>query len=217
VNAIKELESYAFDPACVLFLPLWRMDGSSFASQDKYGHLCTKHGNPYWTPQGWVFDGDDDAVTCGNGISLDMAALTVSFVIAIAAFQDWQRLMSFPNTFTHPYIIGETNTDGKLGFTWGTDADHSRRMPTALQAGKRYFFTITYENDAPSIYIDGVLEAIEAVGDYHSFAGGEVTIANTSDYNAGAACTLPLVMAFNRVLTPQEISRHAIMAKEVFA
>ena len=52
------------DPALVLDLPLYKLDGASFMSKDAYGHLCTVTG-ALWTPYGRSFDGSDDNISCG--------------------------------------------------------------------------------------------------------------------------------------------------------
>lgn len=53
----------------VLFLPLHQLDGASFMSQDKHGHLCTVTG-ALWTPQGRSFDGVDDFAGVADDILL---------------------------------------------------------------------------------------------------------------------------------------------------
>jgi hypothetical protein len=51
--------SFIFDPSLVLYLPLYDLDGGSFASKDAYGHRCTVAG-ALWRPNGHCFDGVDD-------------------------------------------------------------------------------------------------------------------------------------------------------------
>ncbi len=50
-----------FDPGLVLYLPFYELDGASFMSRDKHGHLCTVTG-ALWTPRGRNFDGSDDRI-----------------------------------------------------------------------------------------------------------------------------------------------------------
>jgi len=56
---------FIFDPSLVLYLPLYKLDGASFMSQDAHGHLCTVTG-ALWTPQSRYFDGTDDYITVGD-------------------------------------------------------------------------------------------------------------------------------------------------------
>lgn len=65
---------FIFDPSLVLYLPLYKLDGASFMSKDKHGHLCTVTG-ALWTPHGRSFDGVDDYVNCGSNESLDITGV----------------------------------------------------------------------------------------------------------------------------------------------
>ena len=57
-----ETERYILSTLPTLWLPLHRLDDSSFISADGSGHLCTVTGAT-WTPQGRSFDGTDDIIT----------------------------------------------------------------------------------------------------------------------------------------------------------
>jgi len=70
---------FIYDPSLVLYLPLYELDGASFASRDAYGHLCTVTGAG-WRPNGSYFDGSDDLINCGTGASLQF---TGSFTVGI--------------------------------------------------------------------------------------------------------------------------------------
>ena len=56
---------FIFDPSLVLYLPLYKLDGACFMSEDKHGHLCTVTG-ALWRPDGHYFDGQDDYIYCGD-------------------------------------------------------------------------------------------------------------------------------------------------------
>ena len=56
---------FILNPNLVLYLPLWKLDGSSFMSKDACGHLCTVTG-ALWRPDGRYFDGTDDDITIGS-------------------------------------------------------------------------------------------------------------------------------------------------------
>lgn len=51
-----------YDPNLMLYLPLYELDGASFMSRDKHGHLATVTG-ALWRPQGRWCDGIDDLIT----------------------------------------------------------------------------------------------------------------------------------------------------------
>ena len=50
-------------------MPLYELEGSSFASTDRYGHLCSATGT-VTTPQGKAFDGIDDTIFVPDDILL---------------------------------------------------------------------------------------------------------------------------------------------------
>ncbi len=68
---------FIYDPSLALYLPLYELDGASFASRDAYGHTCTVTGAT-WRPNGRWFDGIDDGISCGNSSSLNaVGAITI--------------------------------------------------------------------------------------------------------------------------------------------
>ena len=66
-----EVERIVYDPSLVLYLPLWKRDGTSIQSDDAYGHTCTVT-NASWGVQGRTFGGTDDVINCGSAASLDI-------------------------------------------------------------------------------------------------------------------------------------------------
>ena len=75
-RAELELDRFALDPYCKLYLPLWKLDGDSFADHSAYGHLCTNYGS-LWTPRGRSFDGVDDYVETETNPALDVSQITI--------------------------------------------------------------------------------------------------------------------------------------------
>lgn len=73
-----ETERYILSTMPVLYVPLWKRDGSSLISDDAYGHVCTVTGATGglagWTPQGRKFDGVDDYVSVSNHTVLQMTS-----------------------------------------------------------------------------------------------------------------------------------------------
>ena len=68
--------NFIFDPSLVLYVPLYKLDGVSFASRDAYGHLCTVTG-ALWRTNGRYFDGSDDKINCGVITTIPTANMTV--------------------------------------------------------------------------------------------------------------------------------------------
>ena len=54
-------ERYILSTMPVLYLPLWKLDGSSFTSADGHGHTCTVTGAT-WGSQGRIFAGGTDGI-----------------------------------------------------------------------------------------------------------------------------------------------------------
>jgi len=57
---MKATRDFIFDPSLALYLPLYQLDGASFMSKDKHGHLCTVTG-AVWQLFGRYCDGIDDS------------------------------------------------------------------------------------------------------------------------------------------------------------
>lgn len=56
---------WLLDPSCILYLPLYRLDGALIRSRDAYGHLATVSGAT-WGLQGRYFDGIGDKIETAN-------------------------------------------------------------------------------------------------------------------------------------------------------
>ena len=92
---------FIFDPSLVLYLPLGQLDGTSFVSQDAYGHLCTVTGT-VWGSRGRYFDGADDLVNANAAIN---AIQDLSVGIIMAWFNG--NLVNYHNILTSPTQCGE--------------------------------------------------------------------------------------------------------------
>ena len=136
LRAELELDRLALDPYCKLYLPLWKLDGDSFADHSAYGHLCTRYGigtppSAHWTPQGWVFDGVDDYVEAPH-IHSDL--LTVeAWVKRNGAQDDNDNIVSQSSSSAGPpyyeFILGMA-TDQKVRFGITTDTVYAGVIST---------------------------------------------------------------------------------------
>src|SRR3972149_6505876 len=79
---MKVRRKFQYDPSCVLYLPLYELDGASFASRDAYGHLCTVTGAT-WGLQGRTFNGTSDWINCGTSSILVPPQITLEFWLYI--------------------------------------------------------------------------------------------------------------------------------------
>ena len=217
-RAELELDRFALDPYCKLYLPLWKLDGDSFADHSAYGHLCTNYGS-LWTPQGRSFDGVDDYVDCGNDTSLnfDMNDFTVEV---------WAKAIS------GTYARGIINKGGwhLIGYS----------IQQAVSPANQYYFVVTDSVGHKQIelslsetwdwtHIVGIKTTnhLEAwvngikVGEYNGAIG---SLSNpTKKFEIGRSFDpyyfnglISKVRIYSRALRNQEILDHYIIGKEMF-
>ena len=106
------VERYILSTMPVLYLPLWKLDGSSFTSADGHGHTCTVTGAT-WTSQGRSFDDTDDEIALSNVASLKTASdLTVTA---------WVYFTGTAGNEPHIYHNGSGETTGTLIRVGGTN------------------------------------------------------------------------------------------------
>ncbi len=194
--------SFVFDPGLVLYLPLYELDGASFASKDAYRHLCTVTG-ALWRPQGRYLDGLDDRVLCGTvGIPAN----------GPATIEWWNNLDSVGTTKRYPfgdflYFIDNAN---KWLYFHGINAAFTFHVPNTKTW---YYLVLTYSGQVSTAKLSvdgGVPRSISNWGaevDIPAFLG---TIGKSSYSFHGL---IGEVRVYNRVLTPLEIQHNYLATK----
>ena len=222
-RAEAEMDNFALDPYCRLYLPLWKLDGDSFMSRDAYGHLCTRYGAggapAHWTPQGWVFDGVDDYVNCGMDIQ-PISAISVESWLKLEAFpangsaissgRGGGILLSYPDPPIDAFYV----------YTTGWNRVSIPQADIALD--EWHHFVMTYDQTNLKIFMD------DAEKDSMPLSG-DITYDGTAFILGGYLSALPpytpdvffqgligLVLIYSRALTPQEDQYHYIVGKEMF-
>ena len=215
---------FILNPNLVLYLPLWKLDGSSFMSKDAYGHLCTVTG-ALWRPDGRYFDGTDDKIvsTANLGFSgtgertliawacPDSASL-VTKIAPIAAL-GWVNAAVGPVAGT-AFIIatfGVTTGAGTWAM-WGVSADVE--SSGVLTADTWYCLAATYSGTTVQLFQDGVVDNSET----HSLdtldapfrVGQKLGSAADRIWFKGKVGE---VFAYNRALTPIEIQNIYLATK----
>ena len=219
-----ELDKFAFDPYCKLYLPLWKLDGDSFMSKDVYGHVCTRYGDAHWTPQGWEFDGTADYIDCGGNDNLDSHTddFTLEALIKQAINTDTQTIISTRqsrNDLTQPYSLYISTGRAQLQMGTGTGVASSGYSGEVghLAVGKVYHVVGTSKNTTISIFVNGDFK------NSGTFSGTRQTGIKMTIGTCDTAGERPfngfilLAAMYHRALTPQEIQRHTIVGKELFA
>ncbi len=206
---------FIFDPSLVLYLPLYKLDGASFMSQDAYGHLCTVTG-ALWGSNGRSFDGLDDKIVVPDHSSLDpTSAITVAAWVKVNTLDTTQFIVSKrdpPNKLGYCFFFYESNQfclQGGDGTTWAI-----WNAPTDDTYGPGWYFVVG-TNDATNclIYVDGVLAGSASGGGMVAssadlWVGRDVySVDYTWDTNIGEVCI------YGRELNPMEIQLHYLATK----
>ncbi|MEE9366521.1 MAG: LamG domain-containing protein [Dehalococcoidales bacterium] len=207
--------NFIFDPSLVLYLPLYELDGSSFASKDAYGHVCTVTG-ALWRPNGHYFDGTDDYIDCGSGSSFDVTDNVTLEVWIYVTSTAGSRYICGKNPdkwalmFSNGSMIPASYMDGVVHKSHGAAA--------AINQSEWYQLAFTYDKDGGSnnrsIYINGRVSAQQtttgAIGTSATsfFVGSYDAVPNNPfDGRIGE------VRVYNRALNPQEIQHNYLATK----
>lgn len=212
------LDNFALDPYCKLYLPLYKLDGDSFMSKDAYGHLCTRYDTAtppaaHWTPQGWVFDGVDDYIDCGNDASLNITdAITLEAWVKPPDVGGYRVIVA-----KHYKWVLRLEPNGRLlsVITTGGFAAPELSGVTVVDDNSWHHVVMTYKSGDWRLYCDGELDAAryDRTGSL-DLTGSPVTIGNIgANWYEGL---IALALIYSRVLTPQEASYHYIVGKELF-
>ena len=95
-------ERYILSTNPVLYLPLYRLDGTSFRSADGVGHTCTVTGAS-WTPQGRSYDAvPDDYITCGDLTRFQFSGDFTAWA--------WVSMPALPGAASYPRIFCKQDT-----------------------------------------------------------------------------------------------------------
>ncbi len=215
-EAEAKIDNFAFDPYCKLYLPLYKLDGDSFADRSAYGHLCTNHGS-LWTPRGRSFNGVDNDINCGN---IEIAnAITIGF---------WIKCSTNENRFILSKGIDLTVQNQRYCFGLGTYAKWFFRTtagpkelvyPATFYDGIWHLIMATYDSstEVAKLY---VVDRDKVTSDTHTgtiTTGGDIRLGRFYNYQLLLFLgSLGAFWLYSRALTPQEISHHYIVGKELF-
>ena len=213
---------FIFDPSLVLYLPLYQLDGASFMSRDKCGHLCTVIG-ALWTPQGRSFDGVDDYIDCGSPTSLDnVNPKTVEAWIYPIGWGEGSKGYVFVKAAWNFFINSSAGEETIQ--TWHSHSPTPGSWTTpngsiVLGAWQHVAFTYDNSNNAndPIIYINSIIQSLTELttpsGNPTSDADNTLYIGN----NAAGARTwdglIGEVRIYSRALTPAEIQHNYLATK----
>ncbi|MBA7660283.1 hypothetical protein ES703_68285 [subsurface metagenome] len=194
---------FILNPNLVLYLPLYKLDGSSFMSKDACGHLCTVTG-ALWTPQGRKFDGTDDKIDCGNNSVLNPADAITIEVWVYDQTTATEMLLSRgarDGTYTGSYIIRDGT--GSLTFRLNDAAFVSNAVVVTQNKWEHVVFT--YNKVSVIGYLNGVAGTPKA----YATAIASDNYATVLGWGHGAGYYYQGLIGecriYNRALTPIEI------------
>ena len=215
---------FIFDPSLVLYLPLYELDGASFMSKDKHGHLCTATG-ALWTPRGRSFDGTDDLITLNQTSVIEPTHITVEIWINTPGTGDWQSVLvkfdretNFPNNNNFGYQMFVAGGASQDKIRWGVgdgSAFYESFSDAAITLNAWQHIVGTYDGAGVAHFINAIKQA-----DVHSFSGnishdgnlylglGEPSL-GLQQYSGA----IGEVRIYNRALTPSEVQHNYLATK----
>ena len=217
-RAELELDRLALDPYCRLYLPLWKLDGDSFADRSAYGHLCTNYGS-LWTPHGRYFDGVDDYVDCGNKPSLrPQSKITVELWLMSLDVSIKRPFLSSWVTTQEALLIFRHNEDGRLYYALN-QSDHTwvdGTVTTILSNNQSYLTNLVADGSQIKVYVNSAIDP--TVRNYNGTLNSDGTDPLLIGCQGNQWWKGPIgeVLIYSRALTPQEILYHYIVGKELF-
>ena len=211
------------DPNLVLYLPLYRPDGSSPVSRDAYGHSVTVTG-AIWTPRGRSFDGVDDIITVPDHPRLDgMNQLSVFIWLCLNELastrgENAQILnKSHPTSPWQAYYLVNFTTD-TLRFSVREQASGLETYGTvnvdSSYTGRWLLITGVYDGDRTSMFIDGELASQgnpQPGTVYNSDSTLRIGAWTSSSQRLNG--TIGEIAIYNRGCTRQEIENHYLATK----
>ncbi len=175
------------DPSCVLYLPLYDLDGVAFQSREHYGRLCTPSG-AFWTPQGWSFDATNDYITLTA-----IQPMPIVGTISIWAYKaNWagggtRILFNVGATDNQLLLYRVYDNTARLLITTAT-VDQVDINSGALSGAGWKYFEVLYGLNNTSLFINQIqIGSTDTVCTMPTFAAGWVTRLG----NSYAATTSP--------------------------
>jgi len=219
---------FIFDPSLVLYLPLYELDGVSFASKDAYRHLGTVTG-ALWRPNGRYFDGTDDRINCGSGVSIDdITAKTIEVWLCSYGDAGAGRLVMKANANASGFNVfyHDGVTEKRLGFIqhFSTSLGLWKTPVNSMSAEEWFHVAIVYDrasagND-PTIYINAASQVVtEEQAPADSATSDAAQDLWVGARNNGGMPDAPFyglvgeVRVYNRLLNPQEVEHNYLATK----
>ncbi len=203
------------DPACVIDLPLYKLDGDSFMSRDAYGHLCAVTG-ALWTPRGRSLDGADDRSVVGNNSILNPTRITVEVWVNPAAIGGDIHFVNKWSAGDQGYIVSCRGdlAPGKLNVgIYTTSAREYQENGSSIVANQANHLAMTYDGATLLGYVNCIPVVNRAVGGAIASSNCDIWIGGAASWPRWTTGIIGEVRVYNRALTPTEIQQNYLATK----
>ena len=201
--------NFILDPSLVLYLPLYELDGSSFASKDAYGSLCTVTG-AIWRPDGWFFDGIDDVIDCGIHAQHDLiGGISLVAWVKVAVDEEGDLISKKSSAGVQPKLYQlRILTDGTVRLylrhqEGSNDTSPSVASTRVVDDGNWHMLGAAYDaaSGAGEIRIDDTRDGSAALDAGNITFDDKLYVGGTGDHLSG---NMGLALIYNRFLSPIE-------------
>ena len=203
---------FIFDRSLVLYLPLYQLDGASFISKDKHGHLCTVTG-ALWTPRGRSFDGVDDKIVLPTPAILDITGnVTLEVWVTTDSISANMDVVSgYDGTDLRFHLMFQTVNI--LNFYSGAAAGGNlASAPYSAHLGNWTHAVGIYDGDT-KIYVNGEYVAKATTPLAPVTITTAIQLGERADGTVDFAGSIGEVRIYNRALTPPEIQHNYLATK----
>ena len=212
--------NFIFDPSLVLYLPLYELDGSSFASKDAYGHTCTVTG-ALWRPNGHYFDGTDDKITISHTASLQPGTKSFSVIVWVNPVSvtgvSLGLLNKGGNVPGYDFRLRANGTKIQIQIHDGTTRDTPEvTLESALTASNYYCIGLGIDRvgNKAYVYMNGLKETNEGTLTATGAIEGSNNIVIGVDYDTNYInATIGELAIYHRLLTPPEFMNYYLATK----
>jgi len=221
-SKLCEVERIVYDPSLVLYLPLWKRDGTSIQSDDAYGHTCTVT-DATWGVQGRTFNATSSYI--------EVTHHTAQILTTGGSIEAWIKPNTVGEGSAGTVVQKTTTATGRDGYQLQCIATNRMRFiidgtgtviysatsSVVFGDGNYYHVGVSWDDTGlATFYINGTVSGTPGISadpalitaTDNLFVGNNRTEAEkTFDGIIGE------VRIYNRVLNPQEIQHNYLSTK----
>ena len=211
----KPGRDFIFDPSLVLELPLYKLDGASFADRSAYGHLCTNTG-AIWTPGGRDFDGVDDYAKVPHHDSITFTTQDFSIVYWVKLDAIGDRVHLCKGSWQADGWYLQEQPDNTMKFELDKSGQQSAQYSVTGMLETERFMHLAFIRNGSSAKI--FKNAEDKTGSPVSvlapdYSARDLAIGCYDNINLFINGIIGEVQIYNRALTLQEVQRNYLATK----